>query len=244
MGGGGLSGLKFQKGAFWKIWTKIYCLRNVYRNVLCITDSLSHTTYVETNDCREAKGTRKQDQARSYANMTHWKVNSNIFAVCIFPPFSQPHWRGSSFYRKCNLRYCFENKFTAATTKHKVTNNTTLLYSWPVIDQQTTSLPWTCWNLLWLTVPGHLIWPLFEGRIHFHDSLTLLLWDSQKVSPGKCLTVTSVHILLVVKSDISGWVGGQVVFGKFQSTSHSLYLILLLAFNSVVVTVNRRLQSS
>ena len=48
-GGGGLSGLKFQKGAFWKIWTKIYCLRNVYRNVLCITDSLSHTTYVETN---------------------------------------------------------------------------------------------------------------------------------------------------------------------------------------------------
>ena len=34
---GGLSGLKFQKGAFWKIWTKIYCLRNVYRNVLCIT---------------------------------------------------------------------------------------------------------------------------------------------------------------------------------------------------------------
>ena len=23
--GGGLSGLKFQKGAFWKIWTKIYC---------------------------------------------------------------------------------------------------------------------------------------------------------------------------------------------------------------------------
>ena len=24
-GGGGLSGLKFQKGAFWRIWTKIYC---------------------------------------------------------------------------------------------------------------------------------------------------------------------------------------------------------------------------
>ena len=47
-GGRGLSGLKFQKGAFWKIWTKIYCLRNVYRNVVCITDSLSH---VETNDC-------------------------------------------------------------------------------------------------------------------------------------------------------------------------------------------------
>ena len=47
--GGGLSGLQFQKGAFWKIWTKIYCLRNVYRKVVCITDSLSHTTYVETN---------------------------------------------------------------------------------------------------------------------------------------------------------------------------------------------------
>ena len=24
-GGGGLSGLKFLKGAFWRIWTKIYC---------------------------------------------------------------------------------------------------------------------------------------------------------------------------------------------------------------------------
>ena len=46
----GLSGLQFQKGAFWKIWTKIYCLRNVYRNVVCITDSLSHTTYAETNN--------------------------------------------------------------------------------------------------------------------------------------------------------------------------------------------------
>ena len=32
--GGGLSGLKSQKGAFWRFWTKIYCLRNVYRNLL------------------------------------------------------------------------------------------------------------------------------------------------------------------------------------------------------------------
>ena len=46
-----ISNLKFSEmGAFWKFWTKIYCLRNVYRNVLCITDSLSHTTYVETNN--------------------------------------------------------------------------------------------------------------------------------------------------------------------------------------------------
>ena len=45
-GGGGLSGLQFQKGAFWKIWTKIYCAA---RNLLVHHSSLSHTTYVETN---------------------------------------------------------------------------------------------------------------------------------------------------------------------------------------------------
>ena len=33
-GGGGGSGLKFQRGALWRIWTKIYCLRLVYRNLL------------------------------------------------------------------------------------------------------------------------------------------------------------------------------------------------------------------
>ena len=44
--GGGLSGLRFQKGAFWKIWTKIYCAA---RNLLVHHSSLSHTTYVETN---------------------------------------------------------------------------------------------------------------------------------------------------------------------------------------------------
>ena len=47
MGGGGLSGLRFQKGAFWKIWTKIYCAA---RNLLVHHSSLSHTTYVETNN--------------------------------------------------------------------------------------------------------------------------------------------------------------------------------------------------
>ena len=46
MGGWGLSGLQFQKGAFWKIWTKIYCAA---RNLLVHHSSLSHTTYMETN---------------------------------------------------------------------------------------------------------------------------------------------------------------------------------------------------
>ena len=32
--GWGLSGLKFQRGVLWRIWTKIYCLRLVYRNLL------------------------------------------------------------------------------------------------------------------------------------------------------------------------------------------------------------------
>ena len=45
-GVGGLSGLQFQKGAFWKIWTKIYCSA---KNLLVHYSSLSHTTYVETN---------------------------------------------------------------------------------------------------------------------------------------------------------------------------------------------------
>ena len=49
-GGGELSGLKFQKGAFWRIWTKFTVQPET---CLCITDSLSHslshTTYVETN---------------------------------------------------------------------------------------------------------------------------------------------------------------------------------------------------
>ena len=47
MGEGGLSGLQFQKGAFWKIWNKIYCSA---RNLLVHHSSLSHTTYVETNE--------------------------------------------------------------------------------------------------------------------------------------------------------------------------------------------------
>ena len=44
-GGRGLSGLKFQKGDFWRIWTNIYCLRNVYRNLL-VHHRLSLTYYV------------------------------------------------------------------------------------------------------------------------------------------------------------------------------------------------------
>ena len=47
MGGGGYSGLQFQKGVNWRIWTKIYCSA---RNLLVHHSSLSHTTYVETNN--------------------------------------------------------------------------------------------------------------------------------------------------------------------------------------------------
>ena len=46
-GGGGYSGLQFQKGVNWRIWTKIYCSA---RNLLVHHSSLSHTTYVETNN--------------------------------------------------------------------------------------------------------------------------------------------------------------------------------------------------
>ena len=45
-GEGGYSGLQFQKGVNWRIWTKIYCSA---RNLLVHHSSLSHTTYVETN---------------------------------------------------------------------------------------------------------------------------------------------------------------------------------------------------
>ena len=45
--GVGLSCLKFQRRALWRIWTQIYCLRLVYKETcLCIKHSLSH---VETN---------------------------------------------------------------------------------------------------------------------------------------------------------------------------------------------------
>ena len=64
LGGGGLSGLKFQKEAFWRIWTKVYCLRNCTETCLCITDSLSHTTYVETNqNCSQTLPVPTQIQA-------------------------------------------------------------------------------------------------------------------------------------------------------------------------------------
>ena len=49
-GGGGCSGTKSQKRVFWRIWLKIsgsMCFGSLA--CWCITDSLSHTTYVETN---------------------------------------------------------------------------------------------------------------------------------------------------------------------------------------------------
>ena len=41
-GGGGFSGLKFQKGAFWRIWTKIYCLRSTVQKPACASQIVSH----------------------------------------------------------------------------------------------------------------------------------------------------------------------------------------------------------
>ena len=46
--GWGYSGLQFQKGVNWRIWTKIYCSA---RNLLVHHSSLSHTMCVETNEC-------------------------------------------------------------------------------------------------------------------------------------------------------------------------------------------------
>ena len=40
--GGGLSGLKFQKGAFWRIWTKIYCLRSTVQKPASASQIVSH----------------------------------------------------------------------------------------------------------------------------------------------------------------------------------------------------------
>ena len=48
--GGGYSGLQFQKGVNWRIWTKIYCSA---RNLLVHHSSPSHTTYVETNNVED-----------------------------------------------------------------------------------------------------------------------------------------------------------------------------------------------
>ena len=39
---GGLSGLKFQKGAFWRIWAKIYCLRSTVHKPACASQIVSH----------------------------------------------------------------------------------------------------------------------------------------------------------------------------------------------------------
>ena len=72
--GGGLSGLQFQKGAFWKIWTKIYCSA---RNLLVHHSSLSHTTYVETKN-------------RSYLNIyfTNYRKTARMCAKSSAPAHS------------------------------------------------------------------------------------------------------------------------------------------------------------
>ena len=40
--GGGLSGLKFLKAPFWRIWTKIYCLRSTVQKPACASQIVSH----------------------------------------------------------------------------------------------------------------------------------------------------------------------------------------------------------
>ena len=50
-GGGGLSGLKFQKGAFSRIWTKIYCLRSTVQKSACASQIVSHMWRLIKNEC-------------------------------------------------------------------------------------------------------------------------------------------------------------------------------------------------
>ena len=40
--GRGLSDLKFQRGALWRIWTKIYCLRSTVQKPACASQIVSH----------------------------------------------------------------------------------------------------------------------------------------------------------------------------------------------------------
>ena len=40
--GGGLSGLKFQKAPFWRIWTKISCFRSTVQKPACASQTVSH----------------------------------------------------------------------------------------------------------------------------------------------------------------------------------------------------------
>ena len=54
-GGGGkrLSGVKFQRGALWRIWTQNIPTQFIASLAShCMTDSLRHTTYMETNDSK------------------------------------------------------------------------------------------------------------------------------------------------------------------------------------------------
>ena len=57
--GEGYSGLQFQKGVNWRIWTKIYCST---RNLLVHHSSVSHTMYVETNKAENTEMERIQSQ--------------------------------------------------------------------------------------------------------------------------------------------------------------------------------------
>ena len=41
-GGGGASDLRFQRGALWRIWTKIYCLRSSVQTPACASQIVPH----------------------------------------------------------------------------------------------------------------------------------------------------------------------------------------------------------
>ena len=115
-GGGGYSGLQFQKGVNWRIWTKIYCSA---RNLFVHHSSISHTTYVETNQCaemwrfpsprqlstqsqRKTKTEQKQKRkyykhvqhsfdAKSVCNFFSVHLHSPIF-MSVFKRISMAHW--------------------------------------------------------------------------------------------------------------------------------------------------------
>ena len=72
-GEGGYSGLQFQKGVNWRIWTKIYCSA---RNLLVHHSSLSH---VETNEPLLLKLHPKHVRFRTVAENVCLK--SNYFSV-------------------------------------------------------------------------------------------------------------------------------------------------------------------
>ena len=85
-GGGGLSGLQFQKGAIWKIWTKIYCSA---RNLLVHHSSLSHTTYVETNNGDFGYFDQKMDSHYAAVGGRALPQESVIAHSCIYIKYIQ-----------------------------------------------------------------------------------------------------------------------------------------------------------